>query len=249
MTRTERQLLAIENWKASGGRNSIVAATGVGKTRIALMTIDRILKIKPETVIRIIVPTKVLKYQWEAQLKDKEGDIKVMVLNTAAKKTFYCNFLIIEELHKSNSVMNRQLFKNTSPRLIMGLTATYERLDGAEKEVVDHYCPVCDTISLKEALENGWLSPFKEYKVYLNVDLTEYNRANQEFIQHFSFFDFDFKRAISSLFLCSVNLLSRITVSLLISTTSILNTCAILNTSVMPVWSSFDTFAKSISFM
>ena len=198
MTRTERQLLAIENWKASGGRNSIVAATGVGKTRIALMTIDRILKIKPETVIRIIVPTKVLKDQWEAQLKDKEGDIKVMVLNTAAKKPFYCNFLIIDELHKSNSVMNRQLFKNTSPRLIMGLTATYERLDGAEKEVVDHYCPVCDTISLKEALENGWLSPFKEYKVYLNVDLTEYNRANQEFIQHFSFFDFDFKRAMDA---------------------------------------------------
>lgn len=162
------------------------------------MTIDRILKIKPETVIRIIVPTKVLKDQWEAQLKDKEGDIKVMILNTAAKKPFYCNFLIIDELHKSNSVMNRQLFKNTSPRLIMGLTATYERLDGAEKEVVDHYCPVCDTISLKEALENGWLSPFKEYKVYLNVDLTEYNRANQEFIQHFSFFDFDFKRAMDA---------------------------------------------------
>ena len=63
MTRTERQLLAVEDWRASGGRNSIVAATGVGKTRIALMTIDRILKIKPETVIRIIVPTKVLKDQ------------------------------------------------------------------------------------------------------------------------------------------------------------------------------------------
>ena len=74
MTRTERQLLAVENWRTSGGRNSIVAATGVGKTRIALMTIDRILKIKPETVIRIIVPTKVLKDQWEAQLKDKEGE-------------------------------------------------------------------------------------------------------------------------------------------------------------------------------
>ena len=198
MTRTERQLLAIKNWKDRGGRNSIVAATGVGKTRIALMTIDRILKIKPETVIRVIVPTKVLKDQWEAQLKDKEGDIKVIVLNTAAKKPFYCNFLIIDELHKSNSVMNRQLFKNTSPRLIMGLTATYERLDGAEKEVVDHYCPVCDTISLKEALENGWLAPYKEYKVYLNVDLTEYNRANQECMQHSSFFDFDFKKAMDA---------------------------------------------------
>lgn len=198
MTRTERQLLAIEKWKKSGGCNSIVAETGVGKTRIALMTIDKILAIKPETIIRIVVPTKVLKDQWEVQLKDREGDIKVIVLNTAARKPFYCNFLIIDEIHRANSLTFRQLFQQTSPRLIMGLTATYERLDGAEKEIVDKYCPVCDEISLKEALENGWLAPFKEYKVYLTVDLTEYNRANQEFIQHFSFFDFDFNRAMSA---------------------------------------------------
>lgn len=198
MTRTERQLLAIENWRTSGGRNSIVAATGVGKTRIALMTIDRILQIKPETVIRIIVPTKVLKKQWEEQLKDKKGDIEVLVINSAIKKDFYCNFLILDEAHRYNSSQGRMVFCRTNPRLIMGLTATYERLDAAEKEVMDKYCPVCDSIPLKEALENGWLAPYKEYKVYINVDLTEYNRANQEFIQHFSFFDFDFKRAMDA---------------------------------------------------
>ena len=35
-------------------------------------------------------------------------------------------------------------------KLILGLTATYERLDGREKEVLDLYCPVCDTITLEE---------------------------------------------------------------------------------------------------
>lgn len=198
MTRTERQLLAIENWRTTNGVGVLVMPTGAGKTRTALMAIDRIIKIKPETVVRIIVPTKVLKDQWEAQLKGKEGDIEVLVINSAIKKDFYCNFLVIDECHRVNSLSFRQLFERTNPRLILGLTATYERLDGAEKEVMDKYCPVCDTITLEEALSNGWLAPYKEYKVYINVDLTEYNRANQEFIQHFSFFDFDFKRAMDA---------------------------------------------------
>lgn len=78
----------------------------------------------------------------------------------------------------------------------MGLTATYERLDGREKEVLDNWCPVCDTISFEEALNNGWISPSTEYKVILNVDLTEYNKANQTFLNHFAFFDFDFDVAM-----------------------------------------------------
>ena len=41
MTRDDRQDLAIERWKAAGGRSSWVLPTGFGKTRTALKTISR----------------------------------------------------------------------------------------------------------------------------------------------------------------------------------------------------------------
>ena len=55
---------------------------------------------------------------------------------------------------------------------------------------------MCDTVSLEEATKNGWVSVYNEYKVLLDVDLTEYEKANKLFINHFSFFDFDFKLAL-----------------------------------------------------
>lgn len=99
MTRTERQKLSIKKWKEAGCRSSIVAATGTGKTRIALMTIGLLLPKNPQIKVRIIVPTKVLKDQWETNISDfqLEGDIKVFVLNSAAKKPFSCDFLIVDE--------------------------------------------------------------------------------------------------------------------------------------------------------
>ncbi len=199
MTRTERQLECIEKWKAAGGCATLNLATGVGKSHTALMAVERVLRIKPETKVVIIVPTKVLKDQWEENIEKHQidGNIEVLVINTAAKKPFDCNFLIVDELHKANSDFFRKIFENCNPKLILGLTATYERLDQKHKEVTDKYCPVCDTITTEEAVKNGWLSEYKEYKVLLDVDLTEYNKANASFMQHFAFFGFDFNLAMS----------------------------------------------------
>ena len=200
MTRTERQLLAIENWKKAGGRATIVAATGTGKTRIAVMTIQRVLNKAPTCNVVVIVPTKALYNQWVGILKEWNlSQVVIKIINTASMKVFNCDFLVCDEIHRFVGCQFRKVFKNCNPKLIMGLTATYERLDGKEKEVLDKYCPVCDIISLEEALENGWLAVYKEYKVMLDVDLTEYNKANQAFIQHFSFFDFNWDSAVKAL--------------------------------------------------
>lgn len=164
------------------------------------MTIDRVTTKNPNLTIRVIVPTKILQKQWQ-NIIDKQQwdlDIEVIVLNTAARKPFKCDFLIIDEIHKAAAEQMARMFNNCRPALILGLTATYERLDGREKIVLDRFCPVCDTITVKEATENGWLAPYKEYKVLLNVDLTEYDKANVEFMQHFSFFNYDFDTAMTA---------------------------------------------------
>ena len=198
MTRTERQILGVNKWKESNGRATLCWATGCGKTNGACIAINRVLKIAPDAIIKIIVPTKVLKDQWNKVINklNISGNIEILIINSAIKKKFKCNFLIIDEVHKVASELFSKLFLNCNPRLILGLTATYERLDQREKIILDKYCPVCDTITIKEATENGWLSSYKEYQVLIDVDLSEYDKANQEFLNHFAFFNYDFNLAM-----------------------------------------------------
>jgi len=103
--------------------------------------------------------------------------------------------LVIDEAHKAAADQMSKVFYNCSPHFILGLTATYERLDGREV-IIDKFAPVCDTITVEEATQNGWLSPYKEYKVVLKVDLSEYEKANKTFLSAFSFFNFEWETAM-----------------------------------------------------
>ena len=55
MTRTERQILGVNKWKESNGRATLCWATGCGKTNGACIAINRVLKIAPNTIIKIII--------------------------------------------------------------------------------------------------------------------------------------------------------------------------------------------------
>ena len=203
MTRDERQDLVINKWKAAGCRSTVVANTGFGKTRTALKAMQRVLNKAPTAIIVVIVPTKILKDQWIKQLNEWNITATVMVINTAAKKPFYCNFLVLDEAHKYNSVYFSKVFENCNPKLILGLTATYERLDSREKEIMDKYCPVCDTITLEESVNNGWTAPYTLYKVVLDVDTSAYVQANTAFMNHFAFFNFEWDVAMGCV--CSLD--------------------------------------------
>ena len=200
MTRNERQLIAIQKWKDHKCKGTLVANTGFGKTKTAIDAIERVQTKNPNVRVVIVVPTQILKEQWITKL-DERGlvfNIEVLVLNTAAKRPFYCNMLVVDEVHRAAAEQLSQMFLNCKPKFILGLTATYERLDGREKLILNKYCPVFDEINLEESELNGWTSPYKEYKVMIDVDLTEYNKANQIFLSNFSFFNFDWNTAMKA---------------------------------------------------
>lgn len=48
----------------------------------------------------------------------------------------------------------RRIFDCVTYNMILCLTGTLERLDGKEI-LLQQYAPVCDTITMKEALSNG----------------------------------------------------------------------------------------------
>lgn len=199
MTRTERQQEAIKYWIKSKGRGSIEAATGFGKTNMGLMSIRALLKKYPQFRILVVVPTTTLKNQWQEKI-DTEGfsfNVEVQVINTVIKHEWLCDFLIIDEVHRVNSDDFSKIFNCVKYKLILGLTATFERLDG-KHVVMQKYCPIVDNISFMECLANGWVSDYKEYVVLIDVDnIEEYKALNKEWTEHFEFFEYNFELAMS----------------------------------------------------
>mgnify|MGYP002772783655 CR=1 FL=1 len=198
MDRTERQKLGVQKWIDNRLRGTLEYATGVGKSYTAMMAIQRFLAKNPNASVLIVVPTDLLKEQWlEYLVKYKVLDnCKVLVINTVVKGNYACDMLVIDEIHKTGSDTFSRIFRCVKYQIILGLTATLERLDGKQK-IIEKFCPVVDTITISEALLNDWLSPYREYKVLLEVDLTEYLETNRQFYEYFSFFNNDFQLAMS----------------------------------------------------
>ena len=194
MTRTERQQEAVRRWISHKGKGSIEAATGFGKTNVGLITIKALLKKYPQFRILVVVPTTTLKSQWEKKIDDWgfTFNSEVQVINTVIKHSWKCDLLILDEEHRYNSDDFSQIFNKVKYKLILGLTATFERLDGKHK-IMQKYCPIIDNISIFECQTNGWVSEYKEYVVLIDVDdIEEFKILNKEFIRYFEFFNYDF---------------------------------------------------------
>ena len=153
----------------------------------------------PNLSVIVVVPTDVLKTQWMGLL-DSQGlglNCKVVIINTASKKLEQCDLLILDEVHKFAADQFSQVFKTVKYKLILGLTATIERLDG-KHELIKRYCPVVDTVTIEVAKVNGWVSDFTEYQVIITADNIDiYRQYNKDFVKHFEYFDFDFGLAMS----------------------------------------------------
>ena len=199
MTRTERQQLSVKRWLASKGKGTIVGATGYGKTRCALMAIKALLKKYPQFRILVVVPTEALQKQWMGHVNDWgfQFNVEVVIINTCVKHRWMCDLLILDEIHRDAAEEFSKVFNQVKYRIILGLTATIERLDG-KHFLIEKYCPVVDEISTMECLVNGWISQYKEYQVLIDVDNIDYYKSlHTEWLKHFEFFNYDFGLAMS----------------------------------------------------
>lgn len=145
------------------------------------------------------MPTEALQLQWKGIL-DSLGlglNCDVQIINSVVTKNWNCDLLVLDECHRYNSDMFKQVFEKTKRILVLGLTATFERLDG-KHIIMQKCCPVIDTINIGDALANGWVSSFTEYEVLIEVDdINNYREVNAEFNKHFEFFQYNFALAMS----------------------------------------------------
>lgn len=195
ITRDERQEECRRKWVKNRCVGTIVASTGFGKSRIGLNCIKTVLKHFPQYRVLIIVPTETLQKQWCGHIDSNglELSCDVQIINTVIKHPAKYDLLVLDEAHRYAAETFVRLFEVVEYQFILGLTATFERLDGRDK-ILAQYCPVIDTIDINTCLANGWVSPYKEYLVLVNVDdLEEYEKINKEFISHFEFFGFSWE--------------------------------------------------------
>ena len=177
-------------------RNLIVAATGTGKTVISALDYKRFCKQNPDKPCRLLFVAhreEILKqsmYTFRAVLKDANFGgmfvgsykpesidnlfISIQTFNSQdfTEKTspeFY-DYIIVDEFHHAAAPTYQKLLAYYQPGILLGLTATPERMDG--KSILPYFNNrIAAEIRLPEAIDRKLLCPFQYFGVTDTVDL------------------------------------------------------------------------------
>ena len=177
-------------------RNLVVAATGTGKTVISALDYKRFRKQNPCRPCRLLFVAhreEILKqslYTFRAVLKDANfGEmfvgsykpdsienlfISIQTFNsqdfTAKTNPDYYDYIIVDEFHHAAAPTYQKLLAYYQPQILLGLTATPERMDG--KSILPYFNNrIAAEIRLPEAIDRKLLCPFQYFGVTDTVDL------------------------------------------------------------------------------
>lgn len=177
-------------------RNLVVAATGTGKTVISALDYKRFRKQNPDKPCRLLFVAhreEILAqsiYTFRAVLKDANfGEmfvgkykpdsidnlfVSIQTFNSQdfTEKTtadFY-DYIIVDEFHHAAAPTYQKLLEYYKPKILLGLTATPERMDG--KSILSYFNNrIAAEIRLPEAIDRKLLCPFQYFGVTDTVDL------------------------------------------------------------------------------
>lgn len=175
-------------------RNLVVAATGVGKTVISAFDFKRYLRKHPNAKLLFIAHREEILRQsmatFRAILKDMNfGELFVgnsrpksfnhlfmsiqswnsKQMHTKTSKDFY-DFIIVDEFHHAAAPSYEALLNYYEPKILLGLTATPERMDG--EDILNYFGhQIASEMRLTEAIDRKLLCPFHYFCVTDTVNL------------------------------------------------------------------------------
>lgn len=179
-------------------RNLVVAATGTGKTVISAFDYRRFCKTQPGQQNRLLFVAhreEILKQShdtFQGVLKDPNfGElfvgsykpasidylfISIQTMNSQALyeklPEDYYDFIVVDEFHHAAAPTYQILLNHFKPKILLGLTATPERMDG--KSILDYFGGrIAAEIRLPEAIDRKLLCPFQYFGVTDTVDLSD----------------------------------------------------------------------------
>lgn len=177
-------------------RNLVVAATGTGKTIISAFDFAQFLKKKPDAKFLFVAHRQEILQQaqsayrgvlkqlnfgelWVGQFKPnsyKQLFASVQTLNSQLAElplniNFY-DYIVIDEVHHVAAQSYRTILEKFNPTILLGLTATPERHDGAD--ILADFCGVIAAeIRLPEAINQRKLCPFQYFGIDDDTDLSK----------------------------------------------------------------------------
>ena len=207
--RNERQNQQVEKWANDyNARSYLVAATGYGKTHVAIKAIQKCNQRDSNRVIHVVVPTTTLKNAWVKKKtghvdKHKLKNVEVFVVNTYVKLPRKCDLLIADEAHRYTSEDAHYFPKvigETVYNWILCLSATLEPRHVQYLET--RGIRKVDEVTLEECKANGWVSEFTVVNFGVELDeedRAKYDKMHKSFNQYFAYFSHDFDLAMNCL--------------------------------------------------
>ncbi|MEM0140209.1 MAG: DUF3427 domain-containing protein [Ferroplasma sp.] len=184
--------------------NLIVSSTGTGKTMIAAFDYQRFIDgNKRPKLLYIAHREEILKQAlatFRAVLKDPNfgelyvGNYKpagyeylfmsVQIFNSINFNTLtesdYYDYIIIDEFHHAAAHSYQKLLSYYKPKILLGLTATPERMDG--KDILKYFNNhISAEIRLPEAIDRKLLCPFQYFIVTDSADLSAVSWKNGKY--------------------------------------------------------------------
>ena len=189
------QTEALEAWRERGERGVIELPTGSGKTVVAVGAIAAL-----DTATLIVVPTIDLLEQWQEELDAEFGDAtaigrlgggtqRVESITAATYDSAYLRadelgdrfgLLVFDEVHHLGGKGYRDIARLMAAPARLGLTATFERPDGAHEAVEELVGPVVYRRSADE-LAGEHLADYDIKRI--EVELTPEERERYERLQ------------------------------------------------------------------
>lgn len=177
----------------------VVAATGVGKTFLAAFDskeFDKVLFIahreeilfQAERTFKCVRPEALTGF-FSGERKDRNCDILFATVQTVGRKEYLNNgyfkrdefdYIVIDEFHHAVAKSYMNVIEYFRPKFLLGLTATPERLDNQDVFALCDYNLVYE-VRLKEAINKGWLVPFRYYGIFDETDYSGIDYRNGKY--------------------------------------------------------------------
>ena len=187
------QTAALDAWAANDRRGVLELPTGSGKTVVAIGAMALL-----STPTLVVVPTVDLLHQWRTELETEfavpvgqlgGGEQRLEPLTVATYDSAYLRaddlgdrfgLLVFDEVHHLGGQGYRDIARLLAAPARLGLTATFERPDGAHQVVADLVGPVVYTLDVDD-LAGDHLAEYELRRV--EVELTPEEREAYEAAQ------------------------------------------------------------------
>ncbi|AYO58858.1 hypothetical protein CO230_04165 [Chryseobacterium sp. 6424] len=196
--------LTVERNVHNSYRNLIVAATGTGKTMIAAFDFKKFLAENSAAKFLFIAHRiEILKqslHTFRNVLKDQNfGELygngyepkyknavfaTVQTLSNLDFATYspkeYFDYIILDEAHHGQASTYQKVINYFTPKILLGLTATPERMDG-KSILPDFNNKIAAEIRLPDALNNKLLCPFQYFGISDSIDYSRVKWSNGKY--------------------------------------------------------------------